>query len=498
VATALERSTIARLAEAIAADDHADLNRLFLAAKARPPLVVWRPDPAMLRSPVLVRLEAAWRQARDPACGLPAADAARALARGRDADWTMLLAPPDRPGATAATADGRRGRRRPPLDRFVYHHYGAGIARQYGRDMTGRTMAAFPGHIGTFFAAVYEAVRLRAEPIFTEHEPPATVLVRSWRRLVLPFADATGAVAGFVVGNIPESAVGTLLDVMHDAALVTDGDGLIRLANRAAAALLGGRGAPLEGSPLDSHLPGLTATMQRLAEQVDGAGALGREELALATDDGRAILEVSIGGTRVDGQPLFVLVLRDLTERAERERALESIAFRDELTGVLNRRGLRRQVGAEPPRPRRRTRRRQDRYGLLIVDLDGFKTLNDTNGHAVGDAVLSGVARRISGALRGDDVVARWGGDEFVVLLHGVAGPADLGAAAAKLLAVLAAPHAVGRRALRLSVSIGGALYPGHGDGLDAVFAAADKALYAAKSAGGGRLQLAPDPGEAG
>jgi diguanylate cyclase (GGDEF)-like protein/PAS domain S-box-containing protein len=496
VARALERSTIAKLAEAIAADDHAALPRLFQAAKARPPLVVWGPDPATLRSPVLVRLEMAWRRALGPAGSLPPADAARTLVEGRDGDWTMLVAPAARPDA--ASVESHRNvweatSRSPPLGRLVYHHYGAGIARHYGRDMTGQSMAAFPGHIGTFFAAVYEAVRLRAEPIFTEHEPPATVLVRSWRRLVLPFADPLGAVGGFIVGNIPESAVGALLDVMYDAALVVDGSGLIRLANRAASELLSGHGPPLEGSLLDGHLPDLTATMQRLIEQVDGVGALGRQELALTTRDGRAILEVSIGGTRVDGQPLFVLVLRDLTERAEREQALESIAFRDELTGVLNRRGLRQHVGAESPRPRRRALRQQDRYGLLIIDLDGFKTLNDTHGHAVGDAVLSSVARRISGVLRGDDVVARWGGDEFVVLVHGVTRPADLGAAAAKLLAVLAPPHAVGGRALRLSVSIGGALYSGHGSGLDAVFAAADTALYAAKSAGGDCLQLAPD-----
>jgi diguanylate cyclase (GGDEF)-like protein/PAS domain S-box-containing protein len=480
---ALTQTAPASLPAAIAAGDLAGLERLFLAAKARPPLVVWRPDAAMLRSPVLTRLLERWEAARPAPDHPPPPASAELLLRGTTADWAMHLGPPlDTPLADGAPM---------PLDRFVYRHYGAGIARHYGRDMTGETLTAFPGHIGTFFAAVYEAVRLRPEPIFTEHEPPAAVLVRSWRRLILPFAEPGQPVGCFVVGNIPESAVGTLLDVMHDAALVTDGDGRIRLANRAASDLLGPTAATLMGSRLDDHLPGLTAVMQSLAEKVDGVGKLGRHELPLVRPDRRMTLEASIGGTRVAGQPLFVLVLRDVTERAEREQALQSIAFEDELTGVLNRRGLHQEV---PPADRRLARRRQDGFGLVIVDLDGFKALNDSHGHAAGDAVLRSVAGRLAASLRGDDAVARWGGDEFVVLLHGITNPADLAAAAAKLQQALLPPHPIDDVAHRVGVSIGAALYPTQGADFDSVFAAADKALYAAKAAGGNCLQLAGDP----
>jgi diguanylate cyclase (GGDEF)-like protein/PAS domain S-box-containing protein len=485
VAIALTPSLPESLAASIAAGDTGDLERLFLAAKARPPLVVWRPDTAMLRSPVLARLLERWQALRPDPHHPPPAAAVESLLEGGIGDWTMHLAPPESGSALEAMGTPI------PLDRFVYRHYGAGIARHYGRDMSGETMAAFPGHIGAFFAAVYEAVRMRPEPIFTEHEPPATVLVRSWRRLILPFADPGGSVCCFVVGNIPESAVGTLLDVMHDAALVTDGDGRIRLANRAASELLGPTAAALMGSRLDDHLPGLTGVMQGLAEQVDGVGALGRHELVLQRTDRPMTLDVSIGGTRVAGQPLFVLVLRDVTERTEREQALQTIAFKDELTGVLNRRGLRQEV---PPAERRKARRSQDGFGLVIVDLDGFKVLNDSHGHAAGDAILQSVAGRLAQGLRGDDAVARWGGDEFVVLLHGVASPADLAAAAAKLQHVLEAPHLIGKVAHSVGVSIGAALYPAHGTDFDGVFAAADRALYAAKAAGGNRLQLAADP----
>lgn len=482
-----ETSPPKSMARAIAAGDMAGLESLFLAAKARPPLVVWRPDGAMLRSPILTRLLERWALARPGPNRLPSPTATKAVVRGDAADWTMILAPPPEAAAGAGAADSAAL----PLDRFTYRHYGTGIARHYGLDMTGRSLTAFPGHIGTFFAAVYEAVRLRHEPIFTEHEPPAAVLVRSWRRLILPFAEPGRPPTSFVVGNIPESAVGTLLDVMHDAALVTDGDGRIRLVNRAAGDLLGAASFGLMGSLLDDHLPGLTVVMQTLAGEVDGVGALGRHELPFRRADRRLTLDVSIGGTRVAGQPLFVLVLRDVTERIEREQALQAIACRDDLTGVLNRRGLHREMRLAEGRE---NRRRADVFGLVIVDLDGFKALNDSHGHAFGDAVLRSVAGRLAASLRGDDAVARWGGDEFVVILHGIADPADLEAATSKLERALRPPHPVGASEHRVRVSIGAALYPAHGADFDSVFAAADKALYAAKAAGGNRLQLAPEP----
>ena len=391
-----------------------------------------------------------------PAPGQPPPPSkAPGLAPGADSDWTMLLEPArpgpmPRPNPAISGASSTR-------------HYGAGIARHYGRDMTGMTMTAFPGHIGQFFSAVYAAVQHRPEPVFTEHEPPAIVLVRSWKRLILPFAEPGQPVSHFVVGNVPENAVGTLLDVMYDAALVTDGDGRIRLANRAAEeSARPRRHTACWAAPVDAHLPGLTAVMQRLAE-VDDVGAYGRHELTLGRGRRRIELEVSIGGTRLAGELLFVLVLRDLTERAQRERALQQIAFKDDLTGILNRRGLHQQADLRRPAGRRS----RDGFGLLIVDIDGFKALNDSQGHAAGDRVLRTVASRLARSLRADDAVARWGGDEFVVLLHGIAHPDDLATAAAKLLDALRRPHRIDDQPLDVKVSIGGALQPVHGRDFD-------------------------------
>ncbi|MEZ5905929.1 MAG: hypothetical protein R3C69_12820 [Geminicoccaceae bacterium] len=215
------------LVDGIIGGDFSLVERLFLSAQARPPVVVWAPRPAVLRSPLLERLLDRW-SALAVGSGPPPPDQATGFVARDLAEWTMQL------------DLERRGDDDLGPEAFVYRHYGAGIARQYGRDMTGLRPDAFGGHITRFFSAVYGAVLRRPEPIFTEHEPPAAVLVRSWRRLVLPFCDADGEVVRFVVGNIPESPVGTLLDVMHDAAVVTDGLGRVRLANIAANGLLGG------------------------------------------------------------------------------------------------------------------------------------------------------------------------------------------------------------------------------------------------------------------
>lgn len=474
------RSTIETLATAVVEEDFAPIDQLFLAAKTRPPLIAWRPTPALLRSPVLERLLTKWSARRLTPSLPPQPATAPLLFEGPDSEWTMLIE--KLPGDP--TADPRR--------RMVYRHYGAGIARHCGRDLSGSTLATFSSHLGIFFAAVYEAVRRRPEPIFTEHEPQSPVLVRSWRRLILPFALPDRPVDTFVIGNIPESAVGTLLDVMYDPAIVADGKGRILLVNRAALEFFetSGRSGAADAAMVGDHLPGLVPLMQRLAHTIDGSGALGRHELELVQNGRRLILDVSIGGTRVAGEPLFVLVLRDLTERAEREHSLRHIAFRDELTGVLNRHGFNNTALARLVRQRRA----QDGYGVLVLDIDDFKLLNDTHGHVAGDRVLRAVAQRISASLRREDAVARWGGDEFVILLDGIVWPLDLETAARKLLDALSAPYDLPSGRIRVSVSIGGALHPEHGDTFETVLAAADQALYRAKSAIGNRLYLAPEP----
>jgi len=131
-------------------------------------------------------------------------------------------------------------------------------------------------------------------------------------------------------------------------------------------------------------------------------------------------------------------------------------------------------------------RRQGGRLALLFIDLDEFKPINDTHGHAAGDEVLRQVARRLAGAVRAVDTVSRHGGDEFLVLLSEVSHQADVALIAAKLLAVLAEPGLVGDAGVRLTASIGISLYPEDGQDPATLINRADAAMYLAKHQGAG------------
>jgi len=159
----------------------------------------------------------------------------------------------------------------------------------------------------------------------------------------------------------------------------------------------------------------------------------------------------------------------------ERTKELEQLAFRDGQTGILNRRGF---AAAQA------SASASNGYGLLLVDIDRFKAINDRNGHAAGDAVVQEVANRINATLGTGDCCARWGGDEFVVLLPD-ASRQSLHAAAARIMAAIGdSPMSVGPgSAVAVTVSIGACLAQ-RGDSLDTSTDMADTALYMAKAEG--------------
>ncbi len=130
-------------------------------------------------------------------------------------------------------------------------------------------------------------------------------------------------------------------------------------------------------------------------------------------------------------------------------------------------------------------RRRSARLAVMFLDLDNFKHVNDTHGHAQGDEVLKLVARRLEDVVRDSDTVCRFGGDEFVVLLPEIAKAADAGLIAAKMLDALAAPHELPATLPLLRASIGISLFPDDGDQVPALLASADSAMYRAKKLAG-------------
>ena len=138
-----------------------------------------------------------------------------------------------------------------------------------------------------------------------------------------------------------------------------------------------------------------------------------------------------------------------------------------------------------------RSKRRGERLALLFIDLNKFKHINDTFGHAAGDQVLKIVARCFAAASRKADTVCRYGGDEFVILLENISEVSDVVAVVEKIILSLGLPDRVGPYAIGLSASIGISLYPDHGEEAEMLIALADKAMYSAKRIGNGRFIFA-------
>lgn len=178
-----------------------------------------------------------------------------------------------------------------------------------------------------------------------------------------------------------------------------------------------------------------------------------------------------------DGRVVELLgVTRDISERKMLEAELTRLAATDPVTGVWNRHHGRKLLEAEASRPDREGRR----LSVLMVDIDDFKSINDTHGHQLGDAVLVEVAKRLTGAVRSTDMVVRWGGEEFVILLRDCALD-DAVARAEHIRRRIAEGIYSGIRTVTASV---GAAELAPGDGLDSWLGRADAALYDAKRAG--------------
>lgn len=179
--------------------------------------------------------------------------------------------------------------------------------------------------------------------------------------------------------------------------------------------------------------------------------------------------------------------ISDIGPRKQAEAEIARLAFFDPLTELPNRRLLEQRAELTFSN----ARRQRGRAAVLVIDLDGFKQINDNAGHAIGDAVLARVASRLQFALRDSDTVARLGGDEFVVLLGQPANEVDVRAAANRLSRDLALPLNVEGRNWFVTASIGMAMYPDHGTNFAELLSKADAAMYRAKRSGSGLSSMA-------
>jgi diguanylate cyclase (GGDEF)-like protein len=170
----------------------------------------------------------------------------------------------------------------------------------------------------------------------------------------------------------------------------------------------------------------------------------------------------------------------EMLERRHAETQLEHLAHHDPLTGLPNRLLFTEQL----QRSLSNAQRHQKQLAVLFIDLDRFKEVNDTLGHAVGDELLVEVGQRLSGQLRGGDLLARLGGDEFVCILESIETPDEASSVAEKLIARVARPAHVRSHELNVSASVGISVYPADGENLDDLLRAADTAMYQAKRHG--------------
>ena len=176
----------------------------------------------------------------------------------------------------------------------------------------------------------------------------------------------------------------------------------------------------------------------------------------------------------------FLALASDITERKRNEESIRRLAHHDPLTGLPNRTLMADRVRMAIER----ARRGGAKVGVMLLDLDHFKHVNDSLGHPVGDEVLKTVAERLGATVRQVDTVARMGGDEFVIVLGELAGRDDAAVVADKIVASLTREMHAGGHALHLTPSIGIALYPDHGQDLDALLKNADAAMYETKARG--------------
>ncbi len=284
-----------------------------------------------------------------------------------------------------------------------------------------------------------------------------------------------------------EQKLRRVLDTTHEGFWMVDPEHRIIEVNPALCSMLLRSRSEILGASLLDLLHEADHPVFFAAAGVRNGGAT-RHEMALRRPDG-SLLACEFSITPMldeNGKPigLFALI-SDITARKQAEEQIRNLAFYDVLTQLPNRRLLLDRLGQALA-----TSQRSRQFGgILFLDLDSFKTINDTQGHDVGDLLLMEVARRLRACVRDDDTVARLGGDEFVVLLEGL--HADQATAAAqvetvaeKLRDAINQPFSIKGHEFHSTPSIGVCLFFNHQIGVDELLKRADVAMYQAKDAG--------------
>jgi diguanylate cyclase (GGDEF)-like protein/PAS domain S-box-containing protein len=291
-----------------------------------------------------------------------------------------------------------------------------------------------------------------------------------------------------------DPGIQAILDSFRDAVLLVDGQGLITCVNRRAEQLFKVPAHRLLGTDsfelmADRRSQGLLDYLRKTLLPRDPARPdaaaielVGRQPHGLLVP-----IEVTSGRVEQPGAPAFTLTIRDIGASKAREKELREAATRDRLTMVATRAHLELLAEAELFRVSRYDRP----LSVVLFDIDHFKRVNDTHGHAAGDRVLREIARRCRFMIRGSDLIGRWGGEEFVVMAPETA--LDGGQALGERLRQAIADEPVrlesGER-VAVTISVGVAGYEAGDTDLESIVRRADAALYRAKAEGRNRVEL--------
>ncbi|MDD4879997.1 MAG: diguanylate cyclase [Gallionellaceae bacterium] len=273
----------------------------------------------------------------------------------------------------------------------------------------------------------------------------------------------------------------TILQTATDGYLIVDAEGRFLDSNDAYCAMLGyDRSELLRMRVVDVDAIESPEEQRHHTEEIRSQGHV-LFESRRRRKDGR-IIDVEISATYLDIKGgLLIAFIRDISERKQTEQQIRQLAYYDTLTNLPNRRLLLDRFDHALVQ----ARRFQRSLAVMFLDLDRFKQVNDTLGHEAGDELLKQVAKRLLACVRAGDTVARPGGDEFVILLAEIAQPQDAALVAEKVLASFAEPVPVQGKMIRITTSIGIAVYPIKGpDDIQELMKKADLAMYEAKEAG--------------
>ncbi|MBE9528822.1 MAG: PAS domain S-box protein [Proteobacteria bacterium] len=292
--------------------------------------------------------------------------------------------------------------------------------------------------------------------------------------------------------KVSETKYRLIHDTAFDGIIIADKNSMILEYNRSAEKIFGYEEGELEGRNLS-----LLLSEESRARYIEGANRLcttGKSHVegeiieleGLRKDAETFPIEIILNSFNLHDELLFTCTIRDITERKNSEESIKHLAYYDHLTGLPNRLLFIDRLD----QVLLRDAWKQRVAAVLFLDLDRFKIVNDTLGHAVGDELLKVVARRLEECLREGDTVARLGGDEFTILLQDLAKADDIILVLEKILETIKKPVLLGGQEVVIGTSIGASIFPDDGFDSEVLLKNADTAMYRAKSEGRNNFQI--------